>query len=494
MIDDSQDKDEFKDLYDNFVARLRDGADDMYYDLDELIDIFDFANESYDSYVCNAVLRLGARLYPDSDDLRVRQGVALIQHIDTDRAGFERFMQDNRERQSLMWDILRLYLYVDETRERKVELLDRIASIYRFEEDEEVVQFVNAAEYIGCARWLMSNIDRLRKLCQYEPTLLFDVAEIARAQRDNGLSIRLLEELTMAEPFSIDFWISLARSYDADKRIEEGTTAIDYARTLDPGNIQAKIYAYERADEFGLEPTDRLIGRLEELYAANPDNTVIMNLLAGKYGEAGRVDDQRRMYRKIYECVPDEPFALLEMLRADPDNAETYLKAFRDRVEDTGDAEDFDNNIRIIARVIGEYAHTDADKAGVLYGAFLKFKLYGDASREYLINMYLAGNDYKAIRTIESLSEVCGPIELPFEMFPIMSAMYLRAGGAEATLMVIEHFNKLLDENIPVSYDNYIAMTGTRTLLDRIKAMALGNNDITDDPVGLKGLVDRHGA
>jgi len=471
-MNDDESNDDLKDLYEDFAGRLSDGNMEMFYDLDELLDIFDYANEVYDSYVCNAVLRLGARLYPESDELRVRQGVALIQHIDTDFPEFERFMRDNESRRSTMWSILRLYLHAQDRPQAKVDLLEQIVATSHFGEDEEVVQFVNAVEYLDCCDWLLANVNKVRKICDYSPTLLFDVAGIARRSSRHDLAIKLLDELTMMEPFSIDFWIELAKAYDDAGRLEDGTTAIDYARTLQPDNIQAKVYAYERSSDNDLESEEQLIKRLEELRDALPENPVIKHTLAQKYAEMSRSADAARLSREVFDENPGDSVALEAVIGHDPDNTAHYLSRFSEALnESAGENNDWDMGILCACRALEKFCFTDPDTAGKVYRAFLGAEIVEQPTNSYYLYMYLSGNDVAALDMFESLAAT-GRYSLPVQSYPLIAVMYMRRSRMVEALACCEHFKNLLGTLTPHSLDMAYAFEGVATQLDKIAAYA----------------------
>lgn len=496
MSEDNDDL-EIKDLYDRFVEELSSGnIEESYYDIDDLLDIFDYANESYDSYVCNAVLRLGARLYPDNDDLRVRQGIALIQHIDTDRELFERFIKDNAECDSLMWRIIRLYLLDEADSDTRVAALEEVLEGAHFDEDEQVVQFVNAIEYLRCYDWLLDNVARIRERCSYAPTLLYDVAVIAHRRVRLDIAATLLEELTELEPFSIDFWILLAKVYDDSGDNEGGQTALDYARTLDPDNMQARVYAYERAELFNLEDIDALIARLEELVSLDDTNFIFKDMLAKKYVYAGRTADAARIYRTMFEAVPYEVNALVELLRIDTSHIRRDITRHMEAVRKASTDTDYDvtiqfaDNVERIAGAVDAYCYTDPEVAEKLYDAISELGYRDVAARHYFMHMYLARNYDRAVAFLGSDLFKDNKIEFAFDVIPVITAiLYLDRKYDLVSKIVTYYLETTVDHEITDVVSSF-TLLGARMRMAQLKDMA-GNPDadfghLNDDPLEIR--------
>ena len=67
-----------RELYERFLKGVRDNMNSEFYEEDELLDIYDYAQDEGDEMVQLYVLLAGARLYPDSDFLDERKAFFLI--------------------------------------------------------------------------------------------------------------------------------------------------------------------------------------------------------------------------------------------------------------------------------------------------------------------------------------------------------------------------------------------------------------------------------
>ena len=66
-----------RELYERFLKGVRDNMNSEFYEEDELLDIYDYAQDEGDEMVQLYVLLAGARLYPDSDFLDERKAFFL---------------------------------------------------------------------------------------------------------------------------------------------------------------------------------------------------------------------------------------------------------------------------------------------------------------------------------------------------------------------------------------------------------------------------------
>ena len=78
MLDGQQTDEQYmRELYERFLNGVRDNNNSEFYEEDELLDIYDYAQDEGDEMVQLYVLLAGARLYPDSDFLDERKAFFL---------------------------------------------------------------------------------------------------------------------------------------------------------------------------------------------------------------------------------------------------------------------------------------------------------------------------------------------------------------------------------------------------------------------------------
>lgn len=224
-------------LLERFRADLSRPLAERYYSEEELLSVFDVAGDNYDDYIRAEVLMLGMRLYPESEELLARRA---IYYRDTDQASFENFLKDNASMaHAELLDIMQLSaLNLDKEQARRE--VERFIAERRLDEDEEVIQFVQALHSLGLDSWLVENLDMVKSKVSYLPTLLYEIAILSDESKEfAAIAIDVLEELTEIEPYSPEYWILLSLVYSRDDRNDEAVNAVEYALAIDPENVEA---------------------------------------------------------------------------------------------------------------------------------------------------------------------------------------------------------------------------------------------------------------
>ena len=195
-----------------FRESLADKSAVLFYDEDELIEIFDYAGDLNDDYLRTEALLLGARLYPDSQALKERRAV-LYSAFGSDMAA--KYLDDNASVEGALWDIMRLRKQLP-VGDEAGKALDSLVARYDLFDDEEIIQLTDLASKLGRYDWLVSRLGMLRKKTTYQPTLIFEVAVIAELNNDFKEAIKLLDELTQIEPYNYQYWQMLAELQKKD--------------------------------------------------------------------------------------------------------------------------------------------------------------------------------------------------------------------------------------------------------------------------------------
>ena len=185
-------------LYERFYAIVGradnpQDADDAYFDEDDIIEIYDYANDMNDDFIKLEALFYGARMFPASEALRTRRDY-LYYYLGND--GAVRLLLERRKSQTTLSRLLALRARTD----RKRSAVDELDAILRESEafdDEEIIQFVTEAAAPETVGWLFDNIDRLKEKCSYLPTLYYELAGAAEDNGDYPRAIAMAEELTM---------------------------------------------------------------------------------------------------------------------------------------------------------------------------------------------------------------------------------------------------------------------------------------------------------
>ncbi len=128
-------------LYNQFINEIKKSSPSIYYDEDDLIDIFDTAGDLCDTPTQLEVLLLGYKLFPESEDLLKRRAAFIL---DTNEDSLENFMKlhSSKINNDFMWELFRIRANINSSDaiERQIlELLDR----FKLVDDEEIIQFIS---------------------------------------------------------------------------------------------------------------------------------------------------------------------------------------------------------------------------------------------------------------------------------------------------------------------------------------------------------------
>lgn len=294
---------EIYELYDRFRREVKEGIRDMYYDEDELALIFDLATDERDTYTQLEVLMLGRQLFPDSDQLAVRQGFMIDCH---DRKSLIDFLDSHPGAKGVLWDILRIKSRVFGGKEAVVEVQQLIDNS-TFSDDEEIIQFVDLVEYFNLTDWFVDHYENFIDNCAYRDTALSECAHLFESDYPD-LAIILLEELSRIDPFGADTWLKLSNLYLDKGNIEDAAMSIDYAKAIRPDDMETIMT--EASIRMERDITDPKASELlQQVVKERPDWYLPRQNLARCYRAQGKED--------LAELVLDEDREPDELLDSD---------------------------------------------------------------------------------------------------------------------------------------------------------------------------------
>ena len=93
-------------LYERFRNEITQGIQPDYYDRDELLDIYDYAQDEADVMVQMYVFLVASRLYPDADSFLGERIGFFVSYLDS-RAGMDLLQRKGRP-DTPLWDVLAL--------------------------------------------------------------------------------------------------------------------------------------------------------------------------------------------------------------------------------------------------------------------------------------------------------------------------------------------------------------------------------------------------
>ena len=309
MADNSinQPDDSRRELYERFRAELADDRGGIYFDEEELVDIYDYAADMRDRFIAFEALLCGERLHPSSTVLAERRALFCIDIDDFAGSRAVTFLPAD----SVIRQLTELRMaHLD--RDSSVAALDDLLDRFPVLTDEEILRLCDTAEELDLYPWLIANREKIAAHTDYQPTFLYELAQIAHPH-DPGQALKILEELTMMEPFSIDFWLLSAQIHIGEQHYDKALAAIEYALAIDPahtGALMLKAQTYHELDY----PDDQLEGVLREVMAVDPDLPTPHLALAMLYGRAGDPHRAMSVLREFDATHPRNPQLIDVML------------------------------------------------------------------------------------------------------------------------------------------------------------------------------------
>lgn len=312
-------------LYNEFKASLADNKADIYFDEQDLVDIFDYAGDVNDDYIRLEALTIGARLYPKSDEFKKRHAIFLA---DVNPDSFRELIKDNSnntDSKDLTWTILNAKA-IHPKGDRAVNLLNYIADNFRFTVDEDTIQFVNLAAELNQEKWLLNNLDHLKNITDYHPTLIYETAQVIHNAGMTDKAIELMEEMTMQEPFNVNYWIFLAELQASQGKFEDSLTSIEYAKAINassPVILSIEGYIHILMGEY-----DKAIPILEKAHSGNPADVATKRNLMEAYRQMLENDKATVLMKELFALDSTDRSLMLVMITTMPESIPEILQAY----------------------------------------------------------------------------------------------------------------------------------------------------------------------
>lgn len=462
-------------LYNRFKAELSSDADSMYYEEDELIDVFDYAGDVSDNYVRIHVLLLGNKLCPDSEALRARVGVMLDQFS---VSSLDDFLSDNAACKGVLWDVLRLKNSKCGPAEIESQL-SRLVDVNVFQEDEDIIQFIDLIEYYGKEDWLIANFDRLRAQCKFVDTLLYETSRlVSYSHRD--VAVRMLEELTEIAPFNYDNWAKLAECYAEEGRMDDAMNALDYAKAINPGDTDLMfLEASLLLDRH--ENIDRAISLLQQVIKAVPSHFAAKRNLSAAFVMQGKADMAVLLWEEELRKEPSDILALMELMNIGAPDLRERVETYCDTAAEASDESALAQRVENMA-ITGQH-----DKALLWLSVYdEKFGLK-DCVPVYLRELYLTGHIKEAYDIFVSRRNSDGTVVYDLPSIAIIAAILLRVGHFDDAAEFCSHY---IDRQFKVNGnpEHALLVHGLRKVLSDIRDLAQAPDKIPSadyDPLRL---------
>lgn len=296
------------------------------FDEEVLIDIFDYAGDVNDDFVRLEVLTTGFRLYPDSNELSKRKAIFLSgisgSALATYVSGKQIYDGDQ------LWAILKCRAESPSGDDAVKALNDILNMEDSFDDDETVLQFVALVRHLQMEDWLMENLDTVRNHCgDMDQTLLFEIARLAETKRQVQTGIKILEELTLTDPFNLDYWGLLAELQCNIGQYKDALVSLDYAKAIAPDD-----YELPGLEGYILLKTDKPEEAYQCLKLAlkrNPDNYSAKRNLLEAAKLTMRNDEYDKLLKEQFRDDPADTSLMLSMAARYPDSiAETLSRYY----------------------------------------------------------------------------------------------------------------------------------------------------------------------
>lgn len=319
-------KDERRELYDAFRAELKGGGGIGFYDEADLVEIYDQAADLEDEYTKIEVLMVGARLYPQSEQLAARKGF-LYYSLGMDDGVTDTI--NSRGTGSVLWQVLQLR----ENNASDQEIISRLEKLLADNEsldDEAIIQVVDLASTDAIYQWIKQNEGVLRTKTDYLPTLLYELYIMGEYNEDNEYAIQKLEELTEIDPFTLDYWVILSELYVKAGNVEGALSAADYALAINSGDVSALVAKADAMTYVTPVDSQGMKEMLEPLISDEMTDPKVLKLYAAALIDIGQADEAKRLIMANLKDNPTWREVIDVLLFLDVDDAYSALKAYND--------------------------------------------------------------------------------------------------------------------------------------------------------------------
>lgn len=332
MDDNNLPDDSRQSLYEEFISEIvKAGNPEAYFDEDDLVEIFDYSSDM-DNYIAKMeVLLYGARFYPDSQALATRRAWFYSSFGELDAAAELNSRVSNG---GVLNELLKLRAGGTEDTPQVRRALTQIVTSTTGFADEDLIQLVDFCAEAELFDWLECNYELIKSKCSYAPTFVYEYANRCEDNGDYAKAVSLFEELTMMEPFTLDFWERQAKAQFSADDYEGAIASADYALAISPSSVEAtRIKAMSM---FALSRDfDTVIELLEILFKAQIAVDSDLGIYVGSMVHQGRVEEA---IESVVDYLADHPLskvALRLLLSLYPEAADPYIERLQNELAKT---------------------------------------------------------------------------------------------------------------------------------------------------------------
>lgn len=483
MLDGQQSDEQYmKELYERFRKGVLDNDSSEFYDEDELLDIYDYAQDEGDEMTQLYVLLTGARLYPSSDFLDERKAF-FLSAVNEDAA--RQMFQRRGRRDSALWQVLNLSLesYPDGDPE---EGLARILASDLTLPCEGIIRIVDMLRDLFRLDLLAQNLNIIAEKAEDPDAFFYEAAEAFYSDnRFHALARDIAEDLTTRGPFVADNWVLLAKTELALDHRDEALAAIDYALAIDPLSERARLMKAlcllppddPKTDRVDIKAIDSAIAILRDVLADNPRNDLAAKGLADAYARKGNKAAALEVLESIMKCDKAYAYMLADVMRLRPENPERFFEYF-----DRAFSADERKWINLAQ---------DLESAGYPLGAA---QLLGWYNARHTLNNGMEPYLYALYRSrqfellIEVFNNCCVPdkrqpgaeLDLSTTAYLLLAASYLMIREYESAERICSLL--LAQPPAPETIDDHIRWKGIQVSLSFIRKLAAEKSPVVGQP------------
>ncbi len=233
-----QEKDPRETLYLDFKKRLEERHPDFFYDKNDLLDIYTYADDENDLFVMMEAVNLGRRLYPDDDELRLRRAIVLdLMGMCTE--AFDSIA--DIEPSSAYSHLVKARLNPALIGPDRLEVVEYVVNNSETLDEDDIIQISEITRMSDARSWLADNLERIKAKAEYMPTLFYELAVNAIEDGDYQTAMAMVEELVDIEPMKVGFWEMYAEVAYNLSDYDKAENGADYALAIDEHSKRAAI-------------------------------------------------------------------------------------------------------------------------------------------------------------------------------------------------------------------------------------------------------------
>lgn len=338
-------------------------ADDPELEEFELIEAYDYAGDS-DSYMLQSqIIDYALRRFPESDAMLIRKAFYLRDSSDLDAA--DKIIDGIANKKLILYNLYLVTRMIDNG-VAPYKALERMSVILSENDrfgDEDVIKFCEVASLLDDDGYdyLKRNLETLKSKINYQPTLIFELSQISRQLDRLDDTEAFIEELTMIEPFEIDYWEMLAELHIQRQEWEKAESDIEYAMAINPKSERTLLLRANIELAKGADPDD-VAEKIHDLVYSDKFECIPLLIVVSGYDSKGKHDVSKKIILNYLKLFPGARAAIDALMFHNPDGNEikSVLDCFYSKNDDNseffwntwGESHLVNNNFRAAAEIL----------------------------------------------------------------------------------------------------------------------------------------------